>query len=46
MGEAIKSSASSTSKSGSSDYWSPAAAAEVMGGAQELLTAFTGSSHE
>jgi ketosteroid isomerase-like protein len=28
------------------DYWSPAAAAEVMGGAQELLTAFTGSSHE
>ena len=28
------------------DYWSPAAAAEVMGGAQELLNAFPGSTHE
>ena len=28
------------------DYWSPAAAADVLGGTQELLTAFTGSTHE
>jgi ketosteroid isomerase-like protein len=28
------------------DYWSPAAAADVMGGTQELLNAFSGSTHE
>jgi uncharacterized protein len=28
------------------DYWSPAAAADVLGGTQELLTAFPGSTHE
>jgi ketosteroid isomerase-like protein len=28
------------------DYWSPLAAAEAMGGTQELLSAFSGSTHE
>ena len=28
------------------DYWSPAAAADVIGGAQALLNAFPGSTHE
>lgn len=27
------------------DYWSPAAAADVLGGTQELLTAFPGPTH-
>ncbi len=28
------------------DYWSPAAAADALGGAQERLSAFPGSTHE